>query len=389
MIKDIKSLVRPFFDSNRRSNALTGRGVSADDWGSASRGVNYLLGRGNQLIPVFHQDIPSGSSMPDVGGFTLYSQVMRVAPSYSALDRYWSFSFSSDGAGIVEIIVSGSQLNQTELYPININQTVNLYREPVNSVSTDVSGTQEVRVLFRVSSSNGSGIIPTRWSCFEAPRKTLNPLSSSTEGGVNEGSFRVGYPIYDSGIDQYESPVGVARNIQIARKQVRRAGLFCWSVPLDQSGNEFDTFALICTSSVYEEKLKFPIITKPTYRDVTSSNVLLMWVGRSADFRAGGTVKFENGLGDQIEYNLTGVSGLALEAWQSGSLPVPCFDVNHDRGFPTGSVGAPGFIPYITMSMKVTNQITAQAADQPFKIWTVQAFEPHEDLLEFSGSYTS
>lgn len=392
MTKDVKSRVRPLFDSNRRNSTYIGRAVSVDDWSTSARGVNYLVGRGNQLIPVFHQDIPSGSSMPDVGGYTLYTQVFRVAPSYSAIDRYWSFSFSSDGSGVVEISVSGSQQNDSRLYPVNINQTVNLYREPVNSVTPDVSGTQEVRVFFRVSSSNGSGVVPTRWSCFEAPRKTMNPLSSSAEGGVNEDSFRIGYPLYDSGINQYESPVGIARNIQIARKQVRRAGLFCWSVPLDQSGNEFDSFVLSVTGWAasgdpgFTEVLKFPIITKPTYRDVTSSNVLLMWIGRHGAFNYGSEYKFENGLGDSFTYATTGSGGILLENWYSGSLPVPCVDTNHDRGLPTGSAGAPGFIPYVTMSMRVIN---TSSPSEVAKVWTVQAFEPHLDLMNFTGSYTA
>lgn len=385
--KDTKAPVRRMFQTNRRNRATVANPISVQDMQTAAAGCNYLLGRGNQLIPTFHMDIASGSTMPDLGGFTTYTTVLRVAPSKQVMDRYWTFSFFSDGQGVVEISVSGSQLNPTKILPLNVNQTVDLYREPVNSIATDVSGTQEVRVMFKVSSSTGDGVIPTRWSCFEAPRTFMNPLSQSQEGGVNEDSFRPGYPAYDSGMNQYESIAGLSRNVKLAQKQVRRAGLFTWAVPLDQSGNELEDFMIASSASSFEEKLKFPIMMQPTFQNVTSSDVTLMWVARQSTHLMGADIKFENGLGDEFIYTTTGSNpgAVLLETWYSGTLPIPNFNPNHDRTMPTGSVGV-GFVPYITMSMRVTNP---DNINDRLKLWTLQAFQPHIDLLSFTGSYTA
>ena len=383
-----KSPVRQFFQSCRTNRVRTGRGIATGDLKQVAAGVNYLVGRGNQLIPAFHMDVPSGSSMPHLAGITPYTTLLRVAPGFQAIDRYWTLGFTAAGQGIAELSVSGSQLNPVETIPINVVETFHLYREPVNSVSPDVSGTQEIRIQFTLSSSGGAGIIPSTWSCFEAPRRFMNPLSQSSEGGVDESSFNIQQPIYDSGRNQYASLAGIARNIKLAQNQVRRAGLFTWATPLDQLGNEFDEFALITTSSTFEQKLLIPIIARPTFRNTPSASVTLMWVSRNSDATFGSEILFETPT-TQFQYVLTGSAATALETWQSGTISVPVTDVNNPRGLPTSSLGGSGYVQYITMSMRITNQNAAISASQQFKVWTVQIFEPHQDLILFSGSYTA
>lgn len=386
-----KAIVRTLPKTMVYNRAKVGKSVSVVDLKPAAESVNYLLGRGNQLIPSHKVDIPSGSSLPDTHGFTTYTTIYRIAPGYQAIDRLWGFQFFSLSSGILEISVSGSHLNPTKIYPLTSGETLNLYRESVNSVQCDVSGTQEVRIFFKVSASAGGGMYPSNVACFEVPRPYMHPLSQSQEGGVDEESFNRGYPIFDTGQSQYQSIPGLARNVLLAEKQVRRAGLFAWSVPLDTSGNEFDTYAIKVTGAIgggtdFVQKLKFPVLTKPTYQGVTSSNTLLMWIARVSDFRLGGTMKFENGLGDSVEYHITGSSAQFLETWYSASLPIPMVNPDNNRGLPTGSVGAPGFVPYVTMSMKIVN---SESPSQQFKLYALQAFEPHRDLMLTTASYTA
>lgn len=356
--------VRSFFHSTRKNTVKVGNALSVNDLRVAAGACNYLLGRGNELIPTFHFDIPSGSSMPDVGGTTDYTVLLQIAPGDTALDRYWAFQFYSDGNGLVEISVSGSEQHGVQSYPINMGTTLNLYREPADALATNQSGFQEERIVFRVSSSNGGGIIPSSWSCVEAPRKFMNPLSESQAGGVDEDSFRVGYPVFDSGGGQYQSISGLGRSVKLAQKQVRRAGLFAWATPLQQSGNEFDTFALVATNSSYQEMLKFPILAQPSYVGVTSASVELMWVGRTNSQNIGGTIKFESSI-DSVEHSISGIPGTELQTWYSASLFVPVVDTLNDRGLPGG------VLPYITMSMKVDNGLNPP--NDIFKVWSVQA----------------
>lgn len=391
MANEVKSLTRPMFTTVRNNCFYTGLAVSAVDIINAGRATNHLMGRGNQIIPSFIMDIPSGSFLPSptTGSKAAEYEVrFRMAPSIQTIDRLWTFGAVTDSFATLTVSGwdSGGQGFSQESIVSQDNQPF-LVRQSICCLDFDVSGTTEYTVKYIYSSSYGHGFRPTNIQCFELPRVSHNPITGALQsnpladtGGVDESSLRPGYAIFSSVGGRAKSSVGgIARNISESFNRTRRAGLFAWAVPAYQDGSDYTDFCLSSSATSTDQKLVVPILPSPTYIGVTSSNVLFMWYAKNDIAGQTSTVTLENGLGDSVTYTMTDSWSTSF-AWHSASLPFPQMNALHERGLATNSVSGSdvGFLPYLTMSLEVSD------ASQTIYMATFQGLEPD---LRFTGSF--
>src|SRR5690606_31777441 len=118
-----------------------------------------------------------------------------------------------------------------------------ILREPVNdNITVDKNGVEQFKLVFTFTSQSSiDAFLNIRTiSCFEAPRKNLYPLSSSSDSGsVDIYSLQNGQPIYTTGQHEYASIGGLAKGIKVAETKGRKCLL-----------NMFD-FARVKTTNNY------------------------------------------------------------------------------------------------------------------------------------------
>lgn len=195
------------------SEMLSGRPVSATDWGQLAGAVNWLRGRGGQCLP-YHAvgyDIPNGGSD---------SLVYRWRWKRETVARVWCLNMLSgtDGATATVTINGNAYAAVTPPTDRGARRNSYVFLESLSAQSNSI-GTSTVTVA-----ASGGTITVEGVSCWGHARFNLE--TDATDGGVDLTTCRARQPIV---YFDYTGPSGVC----VAEQGInaRRMGHFAWTVP--------------------------------------------------------------------------------------------------------------------------------------------------------------
>jgi hypothetical protein len=209
-----------------RNDVVTSHVPTSADWQAMANNVHYLLGRGNQLMPVV--SLTGALWLDNIGANELRANLC-VFPRDQALDRYWVLSAKTKGVDSDLSIKIGNQAAET--FRIGNVPSFIMYREANITGSTDT-------IAFLPFTASCTDVSASLLSiqCFEAPRLFLSAgaIGISFDGGVSDASLRARQAIEPDGTSPPQRSVqGVMGACSASINVARTAGILDYFRPIN------------------------------------------------------------------------------------------------------------------------------------------------------------
>lgn len=254
---------------------LNGRPVMGSTWAKAGAMVNWLLGRGGQIVPahVLDVDLVSGHE---------YSLAYYAFPRLHTLHRLWSFNGVAASGGVSLLVKVPPVLDGNPNPGESVTFGSNVSAASPRTVLERLDDTDSEQTAIELLLTPNANMRLYSVSAVDVPRANLltDGATSTDECGVDLARFAPGQPL------TYSSVSNIFEVLERPLFLGRRASLMQWAVPYEDNGSPTTTFAKSTTGSgATITRLPIPILAGMTTGGATRSmycSALLWTTGGTA-----------------------------------------------------------------------------------------------------------